>query len=186
MAAIRPLALDDVDPKLRETLQPVVDRLGYFGEFFQYGGHAPGVVAGFMHYSGALKGAIPDDINETIALTVCSHLGFAYERIQHERLALKLGFDRDWIASLVGRASAAQLTPAQLCARDLSLAILDDRVAEARAVVERLAAETSEAIAVAALFQITRFRDVCTVGRLFDMQIPVPSIFADDRLQHPG
>ncbi len=181
--AIRPLALDEIDPKLRETLQPTVDRLGYFGEFFQYAGHAPGVLAGFMQYSGGLKGALPDDLNEVIALTVCTELDFAYERIQHERLSLKLGLEREWIAGLVGRANQGTLTVAQESVRALAIAILVDRRDDARAALDALATETDEAIAVAALFQVTRFRDVCTIGRLLDMRLPVASIFPDGPLE---
>lgn len=184
MTTIRPLTLDEIDPKLRETLQPTVDRLGYFGEFFQYAGHAPGVVTGFMQYSGALKGALPDDLNEAIALTVCTELGFAYERVQHERLSLKLGFDRAWIATMVGRSDEGVLTPAQEHARALSLAILADRLDDARGALAALASETSEAVAIAALFQVTRFRDVCVVGRLFDMKLPVGSIFSEEPLEN--
>ncbi|WP_156677708.1 hypothetical protein [Sphingomonas profundi] len=180
MADIRPLSLEQIDPALRATLQPTVDRLGYFGAFFQYGGHVPDVLTGFMKYSGTLKAALPDDLNETIALTVCAQLDFAYERIQHERLSLKLGFAKDWVALLVGRPSHAALTSAQRAARDLALAIAGSRPEQARDALGRLAAEQGEAQAMAALFQASRFASICMVGKVLDMQLPVPSIFADD------
>jgi hypothetical protein len=183
MTTIRPLTLEQVDPKLRDMLQPTVDRLGYFGEFFQYAGHAPGVLTGFMQYSGALKGALPDDLNEAIALTVCSHLEFEYERVQHERLSLKLGLEREWIATLVGRSDKAVLTAAQQSVRVLALAVLAGQLDDARAALEGLAAETDEAVAVAALFQVMRFRDVCSIGRLLDMRLPVASIFSGEPLE---
>ena len=37
--------------------------------------------------------------NEVLALTVCSMLEADYERIQHERLAQKMGLSREWIAA---------------------------------------------------------------------------------------
>lgn len=183
MTTIRPLTLDEVDPKLREMLQPTVDRLGYFGDFFRYAGHAPAVLTGFMQYSGVLKGALPDDLNEVIALTVCTKLDFAYERIQHERLSLKLGLDRAWIATLVGRSDQTVLTAAQTHARALAVAIIADELGEAREALDALAAETGGAVAMAALFQVARFRDVCSIGRLLDMRLPVASIFSDEPLE---
>ena len=180
MTTIKPLALEEVDPKLREMLQPTVDRLGYFGEFFQYGAQAPGVLTGFMQYSGALKAAIPDDLNEALALTVCAHLGLDYERIQHERLAVKLGLARDWIATMVGCSDTATLTPAQQAQRALAIAVSDGKIAEAREAAARLATEAGEAVAVAALFQATRFVAVCVIGRVFDLQLPITSIFAEE------
>jgi hypothetical protein len=183
MTTIRPLRLDEVDPTLRDMLQPTVNRLGYFGAFFQYAGHAPAMLTGFMQYSGALKGALPDDLNETIALTVCTKLDFAYERIQHERLSLKLGFDRTWIATLVGRSDEEVLTTAQGHARTLAISFLAGESAEALGALDALAAETSEAVAMAALFQIARFRDICSIGRMLDMQLPVASIFSDEPLE---
>jgi hypothetical protein len=180
MSSVQPLALEDVDSKLRETLQPTVDRLGYFGEFFQYSAHAPAVLNGFMQYSGALRTALPDDLNEVIALTVCTHLGLAYERIQHERLSVKLGLDPAWIATLVGRSGGMALTPAQQAVRALSLAVVTNKIDEARAAMARVVSQAGEAVAVAALFQATRFAAVCTIGRLFDLQLPVTSIFEDE------
>lgn len=183
MSAIEPLTIGQVAPELRTLLQPIVDRLGYFGAFFGYAGHAPGPLAGFMQYSGALKAALPDDLNEAIALTVCTRLDFAYERIQHERLAVKLGLARDWIAALVGRSSPADLAGSQAAARALALAVLDDRLADAKLALDALADAEGPAVAVAALFQVTRFREICAIGRLFAIKPPVASIFADDQLQ---
>jgi len=183
MRTVRPLTLDEVDPKLREMLQPTVDRLGYFGDFFQYAGHAPAVLTGFMQYSGALKGALPDDLNETIALTVCTKLDFAYERIQHERLSLRLGLDRAWIGTMIGRSDGGVLTTAQRHARTFALDLLAGNHDDARERLALLAEETSEAVAMAALFQVTRFRDVCSIGRLLDMRLPVASIFSDEPLE---
>jgi len=86
------LAFEDVDDALRAQLKPTVDRLGYFGEFFQVAAHVPGAVPAFMTYTAAVKAPLADAQNEVLALTVCSMLEADYERIQHERLSKRLGF----------------------------------------------------------------------------------------------
>jgi len=183
MTELNPLDFSEIDPGLQAQLQPTVDRLGYFGAFFRYAAHAPQVLSSFMAMSGALKAALPDDINETLALTICSAMDFPYERIQHERLSLKLGFDRDWIALMVGRPSPVSPTPSQQAARAMGLALAEGRHGAAGEEAERLAGLSSPATAVAALFQATRFMQVCHVGRTLDMRLALPSIFdlTDDR-----
>jgi len=183
MAVISPLDFDEVDDELRNTLQPMVDRLGYFGDFFRYGAHAPAVLVDFMRMSGSLKVAIPPDLNEVAALTVCSKMGFAYERVQHEQLSLKLGFAADWVAKLVGRASNAELTPAQEATRQLARATIDNRPDVACKSLSSIVEECGQAVAVALLFQITRFQSICTIGNLLGMQPPVTSIFAAEMLE---
>ena len=177
MDVIEPLDLQDIDPALRGLLQPTVDRLGYFGGFFQYASHAPDVLKTFMAYSGSLRAALPLDINEAIALTVCARMGFAYERIQHERLCETLGFTKEWIAALVFDQNLHHLTEIQRVARRVAVAMIDGGHAAARAELELFAAQQGPAHAVAAMFQITRFMAVCSIGRLLELPPPVPSIF---------
>lgn len=177
MTSIPPLDFADIDESLQKLFQPTVDRLGYFGDFFRYGSHSPEVLSGFMGFSVALKQSIPDDVNETVALTVCKAMDFPYERIQHERLSEKLGLDRDWIAAMIGRPSFAEITPLQEAARDLSLAMVDGRHDAARRAAEQIASLGSPKLAVALLFQATRFMQVCAVGRTLGMQLALPSIF---------
>src|SRR5438309_28638 len=66
-------------------------RLGYLGEFFQVAAHQPAALSAFVSFSEALKDALPWRLVEVIALTVSARTGNAYERVQHERLALTLG-----------------------------------------------------------------------------------------------
>lgn len=178
MEGVKPLAFEEIDAGLQDMLRPTVDRLGYFGAFFQYASHAPEVLTGFMRLSGALKAALPDDINETIALTVCTAMDFSYERIQHERLSEKLGLDRAWIAFLTGLGPQLELSDAQDAARDLSLAVVEGRYSDAQSLTARLANMQSPAAAMAMLFQATRFMQICAIGKTLDMELGLPSIFA--------
>jgi hypothetical protein len=180
MSRLSKLQLQDTEAGLQDMLKPTVDRLGYFGEFFQYAAHAPGALEGFMKYSGALKSALPPKLNELIALTVCTQMQLPYERIQHERLSQTLGLDREWIARLVGRASGAKLSEQESLVLAIVLLIVEGKLNEARVKLEALAADAGAPLAMAVLFQITRFMSVCTIGRVLDLTLPVPSIFADE------
>lgn len=177
MTRIAPLDFPDIGEDLQKQFQPTVDRLGYFGDFFRYGSHAPEVLSAFMGFSVALKTSIPDDVNETVALTVCKAMDFPYERIQHERLSEKLGLDRDWIAAMIGLPSTAEITPLQQAARDLSIAMVEGRHDAARAAAEQVASLASPKLAIALLFQVTRFMQVCAVGKALGMKLALPSIF---------
>ena len=76
------LSFAQLDPALADYLKPTVDRLGYFGEFFQTTGHVPDAVRQFMEYTKAVKSPLADNLNEVLALAVCAALGARYELIQ--------------------------------------------------------------------------------------------------------
>src|SRR6185436_2450741 len=95
-------------PQVQETLAARVKRLGYLGEFFKCSGHNPDVLVAFMEMTEALKEALPDRLTEVGALTVAGAMGNAYERHQHERLSEKLGFGREWVATVNRLDPAAQ------------------------------------------------------------------------------
>lgn len=124
-SGIAPLELTELPADLQARLKPRVERLGYLGDFFRYCGHQPAPLLHFYEFTESLKAALPDDITETVALTVASRTGNDYERVQHERLSHRLGFADEWIAGLVGAAEAPDgLTGEQADARELALAVL--------------------------------------------------------------
>jgi len=94
------LSPDALRGDVAEMLRPRVERLGYLGEFFRCAAHQPSALISFMAFTDDLKHALPDRITETVALTVSTDLGNAYERHQHERLSIKLGFGEDWIRAI--------------------------------------------------------------------------------------
>jgi alkylhydroperoxidase family enzyme len=98
--AIPRVEADALPRDLAATLRPRVDRLGYLGEFFKCAAHQPAALMSFMAFTEDLKRALPDRITELVALTVSTELGNAYERHQHERLSIKLGFGESWIRSV--------------------------------------------------------------------------------------
>lgn len=179
--ALPRLSFDESDPRIQELLKPVVDRLDYYGEFFQVVANHPDALLKFMEYTGAVKAPLDANVNELLALTVCSRCpGGEYERIQHERLSLKSGFAKEWIGELTGEIVTAesQLDGTEMKLRELAIAVVDgkDATAELNAVVEALGPERT----VAVMLQITRFQAISTLGRVFGMTLPVPSIFEDE------
>jgi alkylhydroperoxidase family enzyme len=100
MTRIPRLELDQLDPRVARVLEPRVKRLGYLGEFFKCAGHQPDALIAFMAFTEALKSALPDRLSEVVALTVAGVTGNDYEKHQHERLSVKLGFGADWVASV--------------------------------------------------------------------------------------
>ena len=173
------LDFDAVDPAVRDLLKPTVERLGYFGEFFQVAAHVPGAIPAFMQYTGAVKAPLADAHNEVLALTVCGALEADYERIQHERLAKRLGFPLDWIAAASGRAGshASALKDDERKLQALALAMVSTHGLrcgdELRAVVDALGPQK----AVAALLQVSRFVTIALLCNALSLTLPVASVF---------
>src|SRR2546428_11186740 len=102
MSALIPrLSMADLDPELARLLRPKVERLNYLGEFFQCTGHQPRALISFYTLTEDLKEALPDNLTELVALTVAVKMNNAYERVQHERLSLKLGFSEAWAREVI-------------------------------------------------------------------------------------
>src|SRR5258707_11051131 len=102
MSALIPtLSMTELDPELAEILRTKVERLNYLGEFFHCAGHQPRALISFYTLTEDLKKALPDNLTELVALTIATKLNNAYERVQHERLSLKLGLSEAWVREVV-------------------------------------------------------------------------------------
>ncbi len=163
---IRRIDFDDLDPPLREALRARVDRLGYLGEFFQCAAHQPEALVSLNTLTEQLRGALPDDAAEIVALTVAAVTGNDYERHQHERLSLKLGFGEDWARSVIA------LEEGGIVQRTV-LDLLRDRGRGAD--VDALAAEHGDAFAIAVLLLTGRYLMHSTVVNALSLAPPVPS-----------
>src|SRR5260370_30070348 len=95
------LSFSELDPQLAELLRPKVERLNYLGEFFQFTGHQPRALISFYTLTEDLRQALPDNLTELVALTVATLMDNPYERVQHERLALKLSLSETWIRGVL-------------------------------------------------------------------------------------
>lgn len=175
------LGLEELAPELAEKLRPRLERLGYLGEFFACAGHQPAALAGFVDFTEALKQALPARLTQLVALSVAGELGNDYERNQHERLALRLGLERAWIAAVNERdpehASAFDAT--DRAAQALALAVVRrsgrDVAGELADVVDRVGAEQ----AVGVLLLIGRYVAHALFVNALGIRPPVPSIFED-------
>src|ERR1700732_4706324 len=84
------LTAKEMPPALASFLKPRVERLGYLGEFFQCTAHQPEALLSFLELTEYLKHALPGNLTEVVSLTIARLMDNAYERVQHERLSLKL------------------------------------------------------------------------------------------------
>jgi hypothetical protein len=160
-------------------LMPRVKRLRYLGELFKCIGNAPDVTLQFMHFTEALKHALPDRLTELGALTVASYMENRYERHQHERLSEKLGFPRKWIAQVnrLDPSAAAELSDIELAAQSYALKALRTRGLEAQAEFDTLASLLTPAEAMAFVMLIGRYVTHAIAVNTLRLEPPVPSIF---------
>src|SRR5712692_1106723 len=125
-ASIPRLSYSELDPQLAEMLRPKVERLNYLGEFFQCTGHQPRALISFHKLTEDLKEALPDNLTELVALTIAAKMKNAYERVQHERLALKLGFSEAWVREVVSlEVKKGKLLPEELSVQRFVVAVLE-------------------------------------------------------------
>jgi hypothetical protein len=163
---IRRIGFDDLRPDLREVLRARVERLGYLGEFFQVAANQPDALISLNALTEQLRGALPDELAEIVALTVATETGNDYERHQHERLSLKLGFGEDWIRRVIA------LEEGGIVQRTV-LDLLQDRGRGAD--VDALAAEIGDEHAVAVLLLTGRYLMHSTVVNALGLAPPVES-----------
>jgi alkylhydroperoxidase family enzyme len=122
VALVDPIPFDALDDELRSLLAPRVERLGYLGAFFQLAAHQPDALAGFIRFTEALKAALPWRLVEIAALTVAGETENDYERVQHERLALKLGMaEAELAAVLAGEVVEPSFSAAEVATHELAL-----------------------------------------------------------------
>jgi len=169
--------------ELAERLHPRVERLGYLGEFFRCMAHQPKALLSFMQLTDDLKEALPDNLTEVVALTVAAATGNKYERNQHERLALKLKFPREWIRAVLALepASAKALLEMEQAAQALTLAAIRNQGRACSKELERVVRAAGPEKSVAILLLIGRYLSHAIVVNSLELEPPVPSIFEEEK-----
>jgi alkylhydroperoxidase family enzyme len=94
------ISFEQLPEQLRSELDAKYRRLGYLGEFFQVAAHQPDALFHFNRFTEALKDALPQNLVELVALSLSKWSGNDYERVQHERLALKFNLSEEWIRDI--------------------------------------------------------------------------------------
>lgn len=179
--AIPRLEFDQLDPLLAEALLPRYRRLGYLGEFFRVMGHQPRGLLGFVNFTEAAKAQLEKRHVELLAITVASHFGNAYERNQHERLAVRLGYGREWIRAVetLEPASAAGLSDVERRLQRFALDSVRTHGTAGHEAFDELVEQAGPEQAVAILMVVTRYVAHAYMVNVLRLAPPVPSIWED-------
>jgi hypothetical protein len=175
------LEMEQLEPLLKETLRPRVERLGYLGEFFKCTGHSPDVLRHFMEMTESLKKAIPDKITETVALTIAVKAGNDYERNQHERLCIKLGFGHDWVRSVekLDPENQQLLSESERIVQTYALAAVERMGNHCEVEFEKVLDVLQVSEAVSVLLLIGRYMTHAVAVNTLGLVPPKPSIFEE-------
>ena len=167
----------ELEPQLAEALRPKVERLSYLGEFFQCTGHQPQALLSFHTLTEDLKQALPDNLTELVALSVAALMENAYERVQHERLALKLGLSEAWVRAAVSlkAESGTHLSETELLVRRLALAIIERRGHDTEAELEAVVRAIGHKQAIAVLLLVGRYAMHALIANCLALAPPVSS-----------
>ena len=175
------IELEDFPAEVSERLAPRVKRLGYLGEFFKCAVHQPHALAAFIDFTESGKGSLPPNMVEIIALTVSSWTNNAYERNQHERLSVRLGLGRDWVAAVNAMAPKTQsaMSEDERRLQELVLCVLKSNGRRASKQFEDHVARYGPEQAMAILMVIGRYAVHGLIVNTLALKPPVPSIFDD-------
>lgn len=173
--------LENFPKEVAERLRPRVERLGYLGEFFKCSVHQPAALAAFIDFTEEGKGSLPNRLVEVIALTVAGWTENAYERNQHERLSVRLGFGRDWVAAVntLDPDKVQGLSDEERRLQKLALTILKSHGKAGRTMFEDYVADYGPEKSIAVLMVIGRYVVHGLIVNTLDLEPPVPSIFED-------
>lgn len=179
--AITRIELDGMEPALADYLKPRVARLKYLGELFKCLAHAPKALLTFMQFTEALKEAVPDRLSEVAILSTATLMQNPYERHQHERLCVRTGLSRDWIAEVERLAPdrAVLMTPQEQAVQRYVVAAIETRGLGATAAFEAMAALLPQGEAVAIALLVGRYMTHALVVNTLQLAPPVPSIWDD-------
>ncbi len=171
------LSSAQMPPDLAEYLRPRVERLGYLGEFFQCSAHQPQALLAFMRFTEELKKAVPDKLSEVVALSVSCLMKNAYERVQHERLSLKLGFGEEWVRAVRALApiKARTMSEDERLVQLLVIAVVKRNGHDVRSELDAVIEALGHAKAVAVLMLIGRYMTHALIVNALELQPPVKS-----------
>jgi len=176
------LRFDELPVDIAGRLRSKVERLGYLGEFFAATAHQPQALAAFIDFTDNAKGELDMRLVELIALTVATLKHVAYEKNQHERLAVKLGYGRAWVAAVerLQPELASELDRIERVVQGFVIAAVTRDGLDCAALLDAVVEELGVAQAVAVLMVMGRYTTHAMLVNALGIGPPVPSIFADD------
>lgn len=171
------LSSSEMSPELAEYLRPRVERLGYLGEFFQCAAHQPKALLSFMALTDELRSALPHNLTEVVALSVSCLMSNAYERVQHERLCLKLGFTPEWVREVETLAPDRSLamTEQECAVQSLVIAAVRRHGHDCKGELEKVIRSIGHADAIAVLLLIGRYMTHALTVNCLALRPPVAS-----------
>lgn len=172
------LSAKQMPPELTDFLRPRVERLGYLGEFFQCAAHQPAALLSFLEFTEHLKHALPNNLTEIVALSIAVLMDNAYERVQHERLSLKLGFSEDWLSEVLNVApdDASALSEQERLVQHLVLSVVQRGGRETGPELESVTRAIGPAQTIAVLMLIGRYMSHSLIVNTLNLAPPpVPS-----------
>ena len=173
---------EDFAADLKESLRPKVERLGYCGEIWQIGANVPQSMFQFCELTEALKDEIEIKVVELVALTAAGVMGNTYERNQHERLAHKLGFGREWIAQVnqLQAEPGGHMSDAECAVQKFAMAAIYRRGHDCQEIFADVIETVGPEQATGILLAVGR----CVMHAIFRntlrLEPPVKSLFAGD------
>ena len=175
------LGFAELRADIAAALEPKYRRLGYLGEFFAATAHQPDALKAFIDFTDSAKGELDQRMVELIALTVSSIKQVAYEKNQHERLAVKLGYGREWVAAVEALAPQAQaaLSTDERCVQRFVIAAVREDGRDCAALLDAVADALGYVAAVAVLMVMGRYTTHAIMVNSLAIAAPVPSIFED-------
>ena len=167
----------ELPPELAARLKSRVERLGYLGDFFRYTAHQPKALMSFLELTEDLKRALPNNLTEVIALSVGVLMNNSYERVQHERLSLTLGYGQEWIRELLSLQAEGEgtLSKQERAVQRLTIAVVTRKGKDCAAELEAVIRAFGPATAIAVLMLIGRYVTHGLIANTLDLTPPVPS-----------
>jgi alkylhydroperoxidase family enzyme len=171
------LSREKLHPELEAFLQPRIERLGYLGEFFQCTAHQPEALLSFLEFTDHLKHALPNNLTEVVSLTVAQLMNNRYERVQHERLSLKLGFGEDWLREVLSLLAdgGGQLSEQEVLVQRLVVAAINRKGHDVTPELEPVVRSLGPAMTIAVLMLVGRYVSHALIANALNLAAPVPS-----------
>jgi hypothetical protein len=174
------LTREELHPDLQAYLRPRIERLGYLGEFFQCAGHQPEALLSFLQYTDHLKHALPNNLTEIVSLTVAQLMNNSYERVQHERLSLILGFGEKWLREVLTLKGdgTGPMSAQEVLVQRLAMAAINRKGHDITAELEPVIRSIGPAMSIAILMLVGRYLSHAVIANALNLAPPVPSPLA--------